>query len=712
MVFGYWLLAIGQKPSAKSQVPKAKSQKPKAKSFSNKFLHEPYFFTKLKIMKLKNKFLLMIFLLTISISGFGQTPCLTHQSLLANRNGFAQDVTGAGNNGTFHEVTNNNDSGPGSLRDAVSQNGRWIVFSPNLNNQTINLQSVLKVKCNTTIDGRCSSVKISGATMKLKNAHNVIVTGLTFNNYSFNADIDLVQVLNSDLTWFHHNEFYSRDNDGDGDIDGDGQLDITFWGSSSSQCGNPYSNGTPAESRHTVDHNQFYNGNKCQLIGNFSGNAHKDKIYATVHHNLADFQNSASFRFPLVKGAKVHLYNNYILNWTGSAVTVVQEEYAGDEPYDILDSHLYSEKNLYSDTSRNAIGIRAQCYDCDINLNPNPTTVRYYEAGNEYNLPNGTEMDDEVCANVSNSNCGLTINDVFHPSNVIPSLSGKQTETYNYVLDSPSAAQSIALNISGDINTASEWNAIHNCGCNGCNRGIVQSMGATTAQNLALFTAKTFENNIKDIQHLYVRNEKELNEIFQSENVKYNQVQTSLNKLKPIVISLLRNTFLDNKSVAITSKQLNQIDNFLFDLSKIVRGEELKESIKIIRGGLCVMENKPLKKALVDLDNSFSNDCDNIQLYTYDNLNNEPIEFSLTQSLKNTPVLHYSIALEGHMLIQLFDSNGRLARTILKNEIVGKGSNKTIIDLVNLNQGVYVLKVVFTSELGETCFSDNVIAIH
>jgi pectate lyase len=91
--------------------------------------------------------------------------------------GFGASATGGT---TPYTVTNLEDSGPGSLRDAVSQKGRDVTFSVS---GTITLKSVLAVSGDTTIDGTTApspGITVTGFSTSLSNQSNIIIRNLRF----------------------------------------------------------------------------------------------------------------------------------------------------------------------------------------------------------------------------------------------------------------------------------------------------------------------------------------------------------------------------------------------------------------------------------------------------------------------------------------------------------------------------------------------------
>jgi len=90
--------------------------------------------------------------------------------------GFGRFTTGArgASNPQIYLVTNLNDSGPGSFRDAVSQPGRFVIFKVG---GIINLQSVVAVASNTTIAGQTApgeGVLFLGPRVSFSGANNTI----------------------------------------------------------------------------------------------------------------------------------------------------------------------------------------------------------------------------------------------------------------------------------------------------------------------------------------------------------------------------------------------------------------------------------------------------------------------------------------------------------------------------------------------------------
>lgn len=108
-------------------------------------------------------------------------PAMAQGQLLAfpGAEGFGRYATG-GRGGEIYHVTNLNDSGKGSLRDAVSGTNRIIVFDVS---GTIYLKSTLIVKGNNTILGQTApgeGIQVYGNRVSFSNASNLIVRHMRF----------------------------------------------------------------------------------------------------------------------------------------------------------------------------------------------------------------------------------------------------------------------------------------------------------------------------------------------------------------------------------------------------------------------------------------------------------------------------------------------------------------------------------------------------
>ena len=108
--------------------------------------------------------------LTTVVPLFGQDALLA----FPGAEGFGRFATG-GRGGEIYHVTNLNDNGPGSLRDAVSKPNRIVVFDVS---GVINLKSRLTFKSNLTVLGQTApgeGVQVYGNGVSFSNANNIIV---------------------------------------------------------------------------------------------------------------------------------------------------------------------------------------------------------------------------------------------------------------------------------------------------------------------------------------------------------------------------------------------------------------------------------------------------------------------------------------------------------------------------------------------------------
>ena len=225
----------------------------------------------------------------------GSTPTevcddLWMRNLAYCSNGFAEGTYG-GLNGALVHVTNLNDSGAGSLREAAEAGGdAWIVFDLS---GTISLNSPIQVESFKTIDGRGQDITLTGQGFEIDSEQQVIVHNLIFDD----SDDDAIEVTEaSHHVWIDH---LSLSDCYDGLVDVVRQsTDVTI-----SWC-------------HFSDHD------KTMLIGASPDQTDDDVIRVTLHHNHFDGTHQ---RHPRLRFGKVHAYNNYLDQWgsygMGSSMT-------------------------------------------------------------------------------------------------------------------------------------------------------------------------------------------------------------------------------------------------------------------------------------------------------------------------------------------------------------------------------------------------------
>jgi pectate lyase len=175
-------------------------------------------------------------------------------------------------------------------------------------------QTVVNVGSNKTIVGIGEDARIVGGTLMIKEADNVIVRNITFeDSYDYfprwdptdgelgewNSEYDLISIVGATHVWIDHNSFTDggRPDPSARTLLGrriqhhDGAVDIT--------------NGANYV---TVSWNRFKDHDKTNLVGSSDGRtSDADHLKVTFHHNHYE---NAMQRSPRVRYGRVHVYNN------------------------------------------------------------------------------------------------------------------------------------------------------------------------------------------------------------------------------------------------------------------------------------------------------------------------------------------------------------------------------------------------------------------
>ena len=206
-----------------------------------------------------------------------------HERILEDLVGFGQGVTTGGATDLVVRVTTLADAGPGSLREAVSRPGpAWIRFDVS---GVIELESVLEVTSDKTIDGRGADVTLTQNTLAVSNgAGNVIVMYMKLRD----APDDLIRFYNGGTgMWVHHCDL---SNGGDGAFDA-----------------------TEGVTNVTVSHTHIFDHDKTMLIGAGSDTGDGERMRWTGHHNWYE---DCVQRLPALRMGRAHAFNN-LYQWRG-----------------------------------------------------------------------------------------------------------------------------------------------------------------------------------------------------------------------------------------------------------------------------------------------------------------------------------------------------------------------------------------------------------
>lgn len=250
--------------------------------------------------------------LCLGIAAAWTAPLMSQDALPAfpGAEGFGRYATG-GRGGEIYHVTNLDDSGKGSLRDAVSQPNRIIVFDVS---GVINLKSRLVFKSNQTILGQTApgeGVQVYGNCVSFSNANNIIVRYLRV-RMGINGDNgkDAAGVASGhDMIFDHMSVLWGRDEtfSVSSNDKGSGPANITIQNSFIGQGLQPHSCGGLVQTDNGV----------------------------TLFRNLY-IENST--RNPKVKGLN-QFVNNVSYNWGKEAAYNMGGDSAGDSWAEISDNY-------------------------------------------------------------------------------------------------------------------------------------------------------------------------------------------------------------------------------------------------------------------------------------------------------------------------------------------------------------------------------------
>jgi pectate lyase len=235
--------------------------------------------------------------------------------LLQQRVGYGRQVTGGIAATSSTHVTTQADSGPGSLREAVTgDDARWIVFD---GDYTIVLMTPLEIGKNKTLDGRQRHVTINAGGGR---GTHTKTTGLILSDNVILEDLTLTGFGDQDQT--------GANNPADA-IDIDGVHGVWIDHCDLSGAADKLVSIVQGSTDITISWNHFHDQMQNIQIGSQSSADSGDEMQnVTIHHNFFDDQNflptpptadtcqNSGYRHPALSHGRVHAFNNYIVGWS------------------------------------------------------------------------------------------------------------------------------------------------------------------------------------------------------------------------------------------------------------------------------------------------------------------------------------------------------------------------------------------------------------
>ncbi|MGN6505969.1 MAG: autotransporter-associated beta strand repeat-containing protein, partial [Tepidisphaeraceae bacterium] len=248
--------------------------------------------------------------------------------------GFGATVTGGRAATTVYHVTNLNDSGAGSFRDAVSGSNRIIVFDVG---GVINLKSAVSCKSNLTIAGQTApggGISLNGAEVSFSSQSNIICRYLHFRPGDGSSGSDAgVALYNSRNVILDHSsiEFAKYDNI-DAVTDNGNDPNITVQ---SSIIADPISNGSSNTGQGFGAHLEAVGGHMT-LVNNLWANSHNRNPLAKVNDqfvNNIDYNNEASYTTHTSTPFSHDLVNNAFIYGPATGGNTFYQLSGGDKFY-------------------------------------------------------------------------------------------------------------------------------------------------------------------------------------------------------------------------------------------------------------------------------------------------------------------------------------------------------------------------------------------
>jgi len=213
------------------------------------------------------------------------------------------------------------------------------------------------------------------------------------------------------------------------------------------------------------------------------------------------------------------------------------------------------------------------------------------------------------------------------------------------------------------------------------------------------FVASNLEHNYLIAEKTYIRHQKEIHQILNSNDTKYQQVQNDFSKVSKHAMSLMLQSLVSGKTIEVNGDHLDAIHNFLISLGKASNNKKLNADISQLSQYVNVMDGKEVKDALVAFDKAGTKDALSEQ-EIHQTLNEAIFEAQLINTFDKEAMLYYTLPKQSTLTLKVYNAKAKQLMKLKGGS--SEGRHLVPINKASLPKGIYFVHLNYASNNNTT----------